>query len=78
MKKLNCGIENSSLCNQTNKGKCIKYVLSHIINYQHNTVTLLQLAQKGRRVNVLENYLIQLFQHSNIMINSNIMIKYKY
>jgi len=35
-------------------------------------VTLLQLAQIGRRMNVLENYFIQLFQHNNTMI------KYKY
>jgi len=68
MKKLNCRIKNSSLCNQTNKCTCIKYVLSHIINYQHHTVTLLQLAQKGRCMNVLENYFIHLLQHNNTMI----------
>ena len=38
------------------------------INYQHDTVTLLQLAQKGRHMNVLENYFIHLLQHNNMMI----------
>ena len=66
--KLNCGIQNSSLYNKTKKCTCIKYVLSHIINDLHDTVT--QSAQKGRYMNVLENYFIQLFQHNN-MIKKN-------
>jgi hypothetical protein len=36
------------------------------------SMTLLQLAHIGRRMNVLENYFIQLFQHNNTMI------QYKY
>jgi len=32
-------------------------------------MTLLQSTQTGRRVNVLENYVIQLFQHNNMNVN---------
>jgi hypothetical protein len=32
-------------------------------------MTLLQSAQKGGRVNVLENYFIQLFQNNNMTVN---------
>jgi len=32
-------------------------------------MTLLQSTQKGRRMNALENYFIQLFQHNNMIVN---------
>lgn len=35
----------------------------------HMNMTLLQLVQKGRRLSILQNYLIQLFQYSNMIIN---------
>jgi len=35
----------------------------------HVNMTLLQLVQKGRHLNILQNYSIQLFQYSNMIIN---------
>lgn len=35
----------------------------------HVNMTLLQLVQKGRHLNILQNYFIQLFQYSNMIIN---------
>jgi len=35
-------------------------------------MTLLQFAHKGRRINVLENYYIQFFQHNNTIVNERV------
>lgn len=47
----------------------------HILDNTHEygpistTTALLQSAKKGRRMHILENHFIQLFQHNNVIIN---------
>ena len=47
------------------------HILAHAHEYgpTDTTTTLLQSVQKGRRMYVLDNYFIQLFQHNNMIVN---------
>jgi len=45
------------------------YANSTEVGPTDTTMTLLQTTQTGRRVNVLYNYLIKLFQHNSMAVN---------